>query len=580
MSLNIISINDKKVAVKPGTTILEAAKKLNIHIPTLCHLDLPCSKMVNKTASCRICVVEVEGRRNLAPACATPALDGMVVQTKSKRVIKVRRINLDLMLSDHPFNCLTCAKSLDCDLQRLAVEFGIERIEYAGAQSEYPLDLSTNAIRRDLDKCIMCRRCETMCNDVQTVGVLTGYGRGFNAVVGPAEMKPLADSICTYCGQCVNVCPTGALTEISYIRDVWNALNDPTKTVVVQTAPAVRVGIGEEFGLPVGQAATGKMVAGLRALGFDAVFDTDFAADLTIMEEATELLGRLKSGKNLPILTSCCPGWINFLEFQFPDLINIPSTCKSPQQMFGAVAKTYYADKIGVAPENLVVVSIMPCLAKKNEASREEFRRDEVRDVDYVLSTRELARMFREAGINPAERDNEDFDHPLGESSGAGVIFGVSGGVLEAALRTAYETVTGKELLDVNFRSVRGLEGVKETSINIDGTQLNVAITSGLGNARKVLEKIQSGEASYHAIEIMACPGGCINGGGQPYTHGDARILEKRMQGLYAEDEKKVIRKSHENAHIKRLYDEFLGHPGSHKAHELLHTHYYKQVEK
>jgi NADH-quinone oxidoreductase subunit G len=580
MSLNIVTINGKQIAVEPGTTILEAANKLNIHIPVLCHLDLPCVKMVNKTASCRICVVEVEGRNNLAPACATPVTNGMVVHTKTKRVIKVRRINLELLLSDHPFDCLTCAKSLDCDLQRLAVEFGIENIEYEGEKSEYALDLSSNAIRRDLDKCIMCRRCETMCNEVQTVGVLTGYGRGFTAVVGPAEMKPLADSICTFCGQCVNVCPTGALTEISYIREVWDALNNPEKTVIVQTAPAVRVGIGEEFDLPIGKAATGKLVAGLRALGFDSVFDTDFAADLTIMEEAHELLGRLKSGKNLPILTSCCPGWINFLEFQFPDLIGIPSSCKSPQQMFGAIAKSYYADKIGVKPENLVVVSIMPCLAKKYEASREEFMVEGVRDVDYVLTTRELAKMFREAGINPAERDDEDYDSPLGESSGAGVIFGTSGGVLEAALRTAYEWATGKELHDVNFRSVRGMEGVKESTINIEGTQLNVAVTSGLGNARKVLEKIQSGEANYHAIEIMACPGGCLNGGGQPFIHGDMSRLEKRMDAIYAEDEGKTIRKSHDNPYIKKLYEEFLGEPGGEKSHKLLHTCYHKQVEK
>lgn len=580
MSLNIITINGKQTAVEAGETILEAAEKLNIHIPTLCHLDLHEIKTVNKVASCRICVVEVEGRRNLAPACATPATDGMVVFTNSQRVLKARRIVLELLLSDHPFECLSCNKSLDCELQALAKQFGIDGVPFQGEQSKYEIDTTSSAIKRDLDKCIMCRRCETVCNEVQTVGVLTGYGRGFESVVAPAEMKELKDSICTFCGQCVSVCPTAALTGINFARDVWSALSNPKKTVIVQTAPAVRAGIGEVFGLDPETPATGKLVAGLKALGFDAVFDTDFAADLTIMEEANELIGRLKSGENLPILTSCCPGWVNFLEFQFPDLINIPSSCKSPQQMFGAVAKTYYADKIGVEPKDLVVVSIMPCIAKKYEAAREEFSRDGVRDVDFVLTTRELSRMFKEAGVNPAELADEDFDNPLGESTGAGVIFGVTGGVLEAALRTSYEWVTGNELQDVNFRSVRGMEGVKETAINIGGTQVNVAVASGLGNARKVLEKIQSGEKEYHAIEIMACPGGCINGGGQPYIKGDINRIEQRMKAIYAEDETKTIRKSHENPSIKKIYEEFFGEPGSHKAHELLHTEYYTKTEK
>jgi len=579
MGLAIVTINDKQIAVEPGTTILEAANKLNIHIPTLCHLDMHDIKMVNKVASCRVCVVEVAGRRNLAPACATPVTDGMVISTNTKRAIKARRAVLELLLSDHPFNCLTCAKSLDCELQALAKQFGIEDVPYKGKMSTYPLDTSSRAIRRELDKCILCRRCETVCNEVQTVGVLTGYGRGFECVVSPAEMKPLSETICTFCGQCINVCPTAALTGISYIREVWDAINNPSKTVIVQTAPAVRVGIGEEFDMPPGKAATGKLVAGLRALGFDKVFDTDFAADLTIMEEAHELIGRLKDGKNLPILTSCCPGWVNFLEFQFPDLVNIPSTCKSPQQMFGAIAKTYYAEKIGVKPEDLIVVSIMPCIAKKYEAGREEFSHADVPDVDYVLTTRELAKMFREAGINPSELTDEAYDDPLGQASGAGVIFGVTGGVIEAALRTAYEWITGKELKDVNFRDVRGMEGIKEATINISGTQVNIAVTSGLGNARKILEKIESGEAAYHAIEIMACPGGCINGGGQPFLHGDISRLEARMQAIYDEDERQVVRKSHENPSIKKLYSDFLGEPGSAKAHEILHTHYYKKGE-
>lgn len=582
MAQNIITlnINGKDVAVEQGSTILQAAKSLNIHIPTLCHLEVGCIHMESRVSSCRICVVEVEGRRNLAPACSTPVANGMIVRTNTKRAIKARRTVLELLLSNHPFNCLTCAKSTECELQQLAQEFGIEEVRYKGEQSHTAVDTSSYSIRRDMDKCIMCRRCETACNDVQTVGVLTGYGRGFDAKVTPADNMPLADSTCTFCGQCVNVCPVGALTEISYIREVWDAINNPAKTVVVQTAPAVRVGIGEVFGLPNGVAATGKMVAGLKALGFDKVFDTDFAADLTIMEEAHEFLQRLKKGENLPILTSCCPGWVNFMEFQFPDLINIPSTCKSPQQMFGAIAKTYYAEKIGKKAEDIVVVSIMPCLAKKYECNRDEFNSSGAKDVDYVLSTRELAKMFKEAGVNIAELESAEYDNPLGESTGAAIIFGASGGVLEAALRTAYEWATGKELKDVDFKAVRGLAGVKEATIDVGGTKLNVAVTSGLGNARTVLEKIRRGEANYHAIEIMACPGGCLNGGGQPYIHGDQSKLEARLAGIYAEDAGKPIRKSHENPFIKQLYKEFLGEPGGHKSHELLHTHYHKKESK
>jgi NADH-quinone oxidoreductase subunit G len=390
-------------------------------------------------------------------------------------------------------------------------------------------------------------------------------------------MEPLTESVCVFCGQCVNACPTAALTEINYIADVWKAINNPSKKVIVQTAPAVRVAIGEEFGLPPGSVATGKLTAGLRRLGFDAVFDTNFSADLTIMEETHELIQRITKGENLPILTSCCPGWINFLEFQFPDLLNIPSTCKSPQQMFGAIAKTYYADKIGVRPEDIIVVSVMPCLAKKYEAARDEFIHNGIADVDFVITTRELGQMFVEAGIDITKLNDELYDSPLGESSGAADLFGATGGVLEAALRTAYEWITKKTLANVNFTDVRGMNGVKEATVDIDGLKVNVAVTSGLGNARLVLEKVQKGEANYHAIEIMACPGGCINGGGQPYIHGDTSILEKRTHGLYKIDEAKTIRKSHDNPYIKKLYDEFLGEPGSAKAHELLHTHYFRK---
>jgi NADH-quinone oxidoreductase subunit G len=453
-------------------------------------------------------------------------------------------------------------------------------LHYTGKKSSRPVDVSSMAIKRNPDKCIMCRRCETACNEIQTVGVLSGYGRGFDAVVAPPGMKPLEDTVCVFCGQCVNVCPTAALTEMSYIREVWRALGDPSKTVICQTAPAVRSAIGQEFHMPEGEIVTGRLVAGLKKLGFDAVFDTNFTADLTIVEEALEIVDRITKNENLPVLTSCCPGWINFLEYQFPDLINIPSSCKSPQQMFGTVAKTWYAQKIGIDPGNLVVVSIMPCLAKKYEAARPEFTRDGTPDVDYVISTRELARMFREAGINIANLKEREFDDPLGESTGAADIFAVTGGVLEAALRTAYHLMTGRELEAVEFAAIRGMAGIREAEIDIDGKKLSVAVSSGLGNARELLKRIRSGKNHYHAIEIMACPGGCINGGGQPYIHGDTGILKKRMETIYKIDSSKSLRRSHENPSVRKLYSEFLGRPGGEKAHELLHTVYSRKSKK
>jgi NADH-quinone oxidoreductase subunit G len=576
-----VIINDTPVEVFKDATILEAAKELDgVYIPTLCHMNLESFNVEHHVGSCRVCMVDVEiqGRSKMMPACCTPVQNGMIIKTNTPEVIQARRIVLELLLSDHPFNCLTCAKNQDCELQALARQFGIENLSYKGEMSSYPVDTSSKAIKRDLDKCIMCRRCETACNEIQTVGTLSGYGRGFKAVVAPAEMKSLEKTNCVMCGQCVNVCPTAALTGISFTKKVWAALNDSTKTVVVQIAPAVRVAIGEEFGLEPGVNMTGKLVAGLKKLGFDAVFDTNFSADLTIMEEAHEILDRINKNENLPILTSCCPGWVNFLEFQFPDLVNIPSTCKSPQQMFGAIAKTYYAEKIGVKPSDLVVVSVMPCQAKKYEANRPEFATDGVRDVDYVLTTRELAKMFNEAGLNITKLSDENFDNPLGDSTGAAVIFGVTGGVCEAALRTAYEWATKKELKDVNFTAVRGLEGIKEATVDIDGTKINIAVASGLGNARKLLEKIQKKESKYHIIEIMACPGGCINGGGQPFIHADTEILEKRMKGIYSIDSGMEKRKSHENPYIIKLYREFLGEPGGDKSHKLLHTEYYKKT--
>jgi NADH-quinone oxidoreductase subunit G len=577
VSLITLTINDKKIHVKQGTTILQAAKMLNITIPTLCHLNMHDGITTNHPGSCRVCVVEVIGRRNLAPACSTPATEGMVVKTTSIRAIKARRTVLELILSDHPQDCLLCEKNTVCELQRLAAELGIREIRYKGEMSTYPIDNSSSSIIRDPNKCILCRRCETVCNEIQTVGAISGVGRGFATVVSTAFALPIGETTCTFCGQCVAVCPTGALTEVNNSSKVWNALDQTEKVVVVQTAPAVRAALGEEFGLPHGTAVTGKMVAALRALGFTKVFDTDFAADLTIMEEASEFAHRLQHGGKLPMLTSCCPGWVNFFEHQFSDLLDIPSTCKSPQQMWGAVAKTYLAGKMNIEAKDMIVVSVMPCLAKKYEAARPEMATNGIPDVDIVISTRELAKMIKEAGIDFNSLQDEEFDNPLGESTGAGVLFGTSGGVMEAALRTAYEWLTKETLENVDFEEVRGMEGIKEACVKINDIDIKVAIASGLGNARKLLEAIRVGEANYHLIEIMACPGGCINGGGQPYANDYEDILEKRMSVLYSEDKNKTIRKSHENPYIKKIYEEFLGEPYGEKSHELLHTHYSKR---
>jgi NADH-quinone oxidoreductase subunit G len=564
--INLI-VDNVPVTVPDGATILDAARQANITIPTLCHLDL--GPVENHVASCRICVVEVEGRPNLAASCATPVAEGMRVTTNSRRVLDTRRKVLQLLLSDHPLDCLACAKSTSCQLQQLVWELGVDPKHYRGARSSHPIDQINGAIRREPDKCIMCRRCETMCNEVQTVGALTGYGRGFTATVAPAEMLPLD---CTFCGQCVNVCPTGALTEVENIPDVWSALFDDTKRVVVQVAPAVRVAIGEEFGLPPGHALTRAVATGLRRLGFDAVFDTTFGADLTIVEEAHEIVGRLTAGENLPLFTSCCPAWMTFLRTKYPHLLGSASSCKSPQQMMGAVSKSFYADRVGVAREDIVMVAVMPCVAKKVEASFTSAPGTDPRDVDHVLTTRELAKMFKEAGIDLPSMPGEGFDDPLGLSTGAGVIFGATGGVLEAALRTIYEEVTGQELTDVEFAAVRGLDGVKEAAVTVGGRTVRVAAVSGLGNARKVLDGITAGTMTYDVVEVMACPGGCINGGGQPYSTDRAGTIRARMEGLYALDENAPLRTSHKNPAVQRLYSEFLGTPGGHQAHALLHA--------
>ncbi|MDR0339765.1 MAG: [FeFe] hydrogenase, group A [Desulfovibrio sp.] len=572
-----LTINEKHVEVPEGSTILDAARKLDIHIPTLCHLNLHDIKMVNQGATCRVCMVEVAGRRTLAPACATPVAAGMEVKTHTPRTIIARRTVMQLILSNHPKDCLICAKSTDCELQALAAELSIQNIRYTGEMAQFKKDESSPAFVREMNKCVLCRRCETMCNQVQTVNALSGLNRGFRTTVGTAFNLPVIDTTCTSCGQCVAVCPTAALSEVNNVGKLLRLLNDPDKYVVVQTAPAVRAALGESFGIPPGTPVTGKMVAALRQFGFDKVFDTNFAADLTIMEEAAELIHRIKHGGKLPILTSCCPGWVKFFEHQFSDMLDVPSTCKSPQQMFGAIAKTYMAQELDIDPARMAVVSIMPCIAKKYEAGRAEMNADGYPEVDLVLTTRELVKMIREAGINFAGLPDEPFDDPMGESTGAAVIFGASGGVLEAALRTAYDWLTGQSLEKVDFAQLRGIKGIKQATIPIAGMDVKVAVASGLGNARQLLEDIRAGKAEYHAIEIMACPGGCIDGGGQPYHHGDISIIEKRARALFSEDKGNRLRKSHENPAIKKLYADFLGEPHSELARQLLHTQYVKR---
>src|SRR5574344_3109418 len=502
-------IDDKEIEVENGITIFQAAKQMGIDIPALCYMKLDNLGVENRPGGCRICVVEVEGRRNLAPSCSTVCTPGMVVHTHSLRVIKARRTVLELILSDHPKDCLICQKNGRCELQSLAARLGIREIPVVenAAMSTYKKDASPS-LKRDMDKCVMCRRCETMCNDVQTVGALSAVNRGVMAVVAPAFEQKLIDSSCTFCGQCVAVCPTGALTEVDHTNKIIQALTDPTKTVVVQTAPAVRAALGEEFGMKPGTLVTGKLAAALRRLGFDKVFDTDFAADLTIMEEGSELLDRISrflkgdKGVKLPILTSCCPAWVNFFETNYPDMLDVPSSAKSPQQMLGAVAKNYLANKLGIKREDMVVVSVMPCVAKKYECQRDAFKTDGNPDVDYSLTTRELAALIKQFNIDFKTLPIEDFDNPLGESTGAGVIFGATGGVIEAATRTAYELFTGKKLEKVDFTELRGLEGVKKAKVDFNGTDIHIGIAHGLSNARKLLDQVREGKVQYHAIEV------------------------------------------------------------------------------
>ena len=575
-------IDRKPVEVPKGTTILDAAKGMGIRIPTLCYMKLEDLHYENNPGACRICVVEIEGRRNLAPSCKTECMEGMVVQTHSPRVMNARKTVMELILSNHPAECLTCSSNGHCELQTIAHDLGIREIRYKGEMSTFQIDRSPSIVR-NMNKCIMCRRCETMCNNIQTVGALTAVNRGFNAAVSTAFERDIAGSTCSYCGQCVSVCPVNALSGRNTQQPVLDALADPDKIVIAQTAPAVRTALGRDFGYEPGTLVTGKMVSALRRLGFDYVFDTDFAADLTIMEEGTELLQRI--GKYLkgdqevkmPLMTSCCPGWVSFVEQHFPELLDNLSTAKSPQQMFGAIAKSYFAEKLGVDRKRIVVVSIMPCLAKKYECARDEFKVNGIPDVDYSISTRELARLIKRANIGFPLVLDSPFDNPMGESTGAGVIFGTTGGVMEAALRSVYEIYTGESLKNVNFEQVRGLSGVRRATINLNGFELKIGIAHGLGNARHLLEDIRNGHNEYHVIEIMACPGGCIGGGGQPLHHGNSEVLYARANALYREDANKPLRKSHENPYIKTLYEEYLGKPLGEKSETLLHTHYFNK---
>ncbi|NLV92392.1 MAG: 2Fe-2S iron-sulfur cluster binding domain-containing protein [Firmicutes bacterium] len=577
-----VTVDGKRVSVPVGSTVLEAAQAAGIDIPTLCHHPDQQVKAV-----CRICVVEIEGIRSLAAACAFPASDGMMVRTNTPRVRTARRTILELMLAHHPQDCLQCHRNLDCELQDLAHRLGVREIAFPPVLRGLPSDDSNPAIVREPDKCINCRRCVEACHETQSVGILEAVNRGFDTYVASAAGLPLEELSCVYCGQCVVACPTGALHEQDDTAKVWEALADPNLHVVVQTAPAIRASLGEEFDLPVGTRVTKKVTAALRRLGFDRVFDTDFTADLTIIEEGNELLERIRNQGALPLLTSCSPGWIKFIESYYPELLAHVSTCKSPQQMFGALAKTYYAEKSGIDPKDIFVVSIMPCTAKKFEANRPEMSASGYPDVDVVLTTRELARMLREAGIDLATLPDEDYDEPLGISTGAGAIFGATGGVMEAALRTVYELVTGTELEDLEFTAVRGLEGIKEAAVKLpvaeaamagengQSTELEikVAVAHGLANARTLMEAIGSGKADYHFVEIMSCPGGCIGGGGQPIPS-NSEIKEKRIAAIYEEDRGLPLRKSHENPAVKALYAEFLGSPLGEKSHQLLHTHY------
>ena len=571
-----LTIDDQKVTVPEGTTILQAAKQAGIDIPTLCFL-----KDINEVGDCRMCIVEVEGRKGFATSCIQKVEEGMVVHTHTPNVLEARHVILDLIISNHSKDCLTCTRSGNCELQVLATKFNVLNIEFEGERTEHKIDDLSPSIVRDFNKCILCRRCVAACKNVQEIGAIDCINRGFESCISTVGDHSLNDVNCTFCGQCIEACPTRALHEKETINDVWVKLKDPETVVLVQTAPAVRVALGEEFGMPIGTNVTGKMVTALKRLGFDKVFDTNTGADFTIMEEANEFVERFKAHEELPMLTSCCPGWIKYIEMNYPEMLPHLSSCKSPHQMFGAILKSYYAKKEGIAPEKIYTVSVMPCIAKKFESKRPEMKENGLEDVDNVITTRELARMIKQANIDFEKLEDSKFDDPMGEATGAAAIFGVTGGVMEAALRTAEDILTGKELPKIDFEQVRGSQGIKRATITIAGKPISVVAASGLANAKKILEEIKTGKANYQFVEIMACPGGCIMGGGQPIKHSKVRaevdVQKLRASSLYSIDEKSTIRKSHENPVLKKIYEEYLEKPGSYRAEKLLHTKYAKR---
>ena len=568
-----LTIDGESVKVKEGTTILQAAKKVGIDIPTLCFL-----KDINEVGDCRMCIVEVEGRKGFATSCIEKVKEGMVIHTHTSNVLEARRVILDLIISNHHKDCLTCTRSGNCELQVLATKFNILNIEFPGEMSKHKIDDKSPALVRDFNKCILCRRCVATCKNVQGIGAIDCINRGFESCISTVGDHSLNDVNCTFCGQCIQSCPTGALHEKESLNEVWMKLKDPDTYVVVQTAPSIRVALGEEFGMDIGTNVEEKMITALKRLGFDKVFDTNTGADFTIMEEANEFVERFKAEDNLPMMTSCCPGWVRYIEENYPELLPHLSSCKSPHQMFGALIKSYYAKKENIDPSKIYVVSVMPCIAKKFERERPEMKNNGLYDVDNVITTRELAKMIKQANINFEKLEDSKFDDPMGEATGAGAIFGTTGGVMEAALRTAQDILTGKDLEKIEFEAVRGGKGIKKATVNIAGKEIKVVAASGLKNAKRILEEIKQGKADYQFVEIMACPGGCIMGGGQPIKSSKIRsevnVRKLRADSLYSIDEKSTIRKSHENPVLKKIYKDYLEEPGSYRAHKLLHTHY------
>ena len=568
-----LTIDEQKVEVPAGTTILEAARIVDIDIPTLCFL-----KEINQVGDCRMCIVEVEGKRGFVTSCIQKVEEGMVVNTNTPKVLEARHVMLDLIISNHEMSCLTCIRSGNCELQALAAKFEMSNIQFAGERINHEIDDVSPSIVRNANKCILCRRCVAACKNVQEIGAIDTINRGFESCISTVENRSLNDVNCTNCGQCIQACPTGALHEKETLEEVWRNLKDPKVHVIVQTAPAVRVALGEEFGMPIGTNVTGKMVEALRRLGFDKVFDTNTGADFTIMEEANEFIERFTENENIPMITSCSPGWVKYIEMNYPELLPHLSTCKSPHQMLGALLKTYYAQKERIDPKEIYVVSVMPCIAKKFERQRSEMKNNGLYDVDNVITTRELSRMIKQANIAFTKLEDSEFDAPLGESTGAAAIFGTTGGVMEAALRTAQDTLTGEDLGKIKFEEVRGGEGIKKATVNIAGKDIKVVAASGLANAKKILEEIKAGTADYQFVEIMACPGGCVMGGGQPIKSSKIRaevdVRKLRADALYSIDEKSTIRKSHENPVVKKVYEEYLDKPGSYRAEKLLHTRY------